>query len=434
MNTCCSSNTSDKECVRKSDGKVFELPRRFSKKRCKKGIKGFTMRSSCAPYKDCLTKKVKRKKVKQKKVKRSKGGELTYKKNMLGKDIKVCSKNPMTGFYRDGYCMTGSDDSGTHTVCAKMDKNFLDYTAKKGNDLSSVVKPGDNWCLCEYRWQEAFKDGYAPEVIQNATNMRTNDVIRKQIKTQSKPVFKVAYFAGGCFWGLQKSFNGILGIEETTVGYMNPNSSKKGKPVTYEYVSTGKTGYAETVKVKYDSTVLPFDELVELFFSFHDPTTLNIQGNDVGTQYRSIAFYSNKSEKNVIDKFIKNSDKNIVTEVKKKTTFHVAEDYHQNYLQKYTGGVNRLPQLRQIDKSKKEHIYKLSDPHKKRVLAIDEGIRDEMRKGISRRDAALSKKKRFNVLRLYRKNNDPKGCKRLTQDMKYMDKKYDTGQTNNICK
>jgi len=572
MKTCCSSNTSDKVCVRKSDGKVFELPRRFSKKRCKQGIKGFTMRSSCGPYKDCLNKTDKRKKIKRKKVKRSKGGELTYKKNMLGKKIKVCSKNPMTGFYRDGYCMTGSDDSGTHTVCAKMDKKFLDYTANKGNDLSSVVEPGDKWCLCEYRWQEAFKDGVAPEVVQNATNMRTKDVIRKQIKShnknKTKPVFKEAYFAGGCFWGLQKTFNGIEGIEETTVGYMDPNSSKKGKTVTYEYVSTGKSGYAETVKVKYNSTILSFDELVELFFSFHDPTTLNRQGNDVGTQYRSIAFYSNKSEKYIVNNFIKNSDKNIVTEVKKKTTFHVAEDYHQNYLQKkvcdnpntenlevfhsickgnttlaepkfsgeyvkkpYVNGkingiyvcpccsnklysskdafnsnsgwpafsntidkkglseskhisfneltkeltckgcglhlghrtikdkkihdcINStcihfiagkrgggkktekrpLPQLREIDKSKKEHIYKLADPHKKRVLAIDEGIRDEMRKGVSRRQAALSKKKRFNVLRLYRKNNDPKGCKRLTQDMKYMDKKYDTDQTNNICK
>ena len=291
MKSCCSSNSYDKRCIRKSDGKVFELPRRFSKKRCKQSIKGFTMRSSCAPYKDCLTKKGKRKKVKQKKDKRKKdkrlkGGQLTFKKNMLGKKIKVCSKNPMTGFYRDGYCMTGLDDSGTHTVCAKMDKKFLDYTAKKGNDLSSVVEPRDKWCLCEYRWQEAFKDGVAPEVVQNATNMRTKDVIRKQIIEHSK--------------------------------------DRKSK--------------------------------------------------------------------------------------------------------------RSLPKLRQIDKSKKEHIYKLSDPHKKRILAIDEGIRDEMRKGVSRRQAALSKKKRFNVLRLYRKNNDPKGCKRLTQDMKYMDKKYDTGQTNNICK
>ena len=291
MKTCCSSNTSDKECVRKSDGKVFELPRRFTKKRCKKGIKGFTMRSSCSPYKDCLNKTDKRKKVKHKKDKRSKdkrskGGELTYKKNMLGNDLKICSKIPMTGFYRDGYCMTGLDDSGTHSVCAKMDKKFLDYTAKKGNDLSSVVEPGDKWCLCEYRWQEAFKDGFAPEVVQNATNMRTKDVIRKQI-----------------------------------IEYSKNRKSKRS-----------------------------------------------------------------------------------------------------------------LPKLRQIDKSKKDHIYKLSDPHKKRILAIDEGIRDEMRKGVSRHQAALSKKKRFNVLRLYRKNKDPKGCKRLTQDMKYMDKKYDTGQTNNICK
>ena len=360
MKKCCSSKTSDKECVRKSDGKVFELPRRFTKKRCKKGIKGFTMRSSCAPYKDCLTKKVKRQKDKRQKDKRqkdkrqkvtrliTKGGQLTFKKNMLGKDIKVCSKNPRTGFYRDGYCMTGPDDSGTHTICAKMDENFLEYTKGKGNDLSSVVEPGDKWCLCEYRWQEAFKDGVGPKVIQDATNMRTKDVIRKQIKSQNKkktkgrtkkqtktkPVFKTAYFAGGCFWGLQKAFNDVPGVNETTVGYMDSKRSKHNKSITYEYVSTGKTGYAETVKVKYNSTVLPFDELVELFFSFHDPTTLNRQGNDVGTQYRSIAFYSNKSEKSVLDKFIKNSDKNIVTEVKKKTTFHVAEDYHQNYLQK----------------------------------------------------------------------------------------------------
>jgi peptide methionine sulfoxide reductase msrA/msrB len=584
MKKCCSSKTSDKECVRKSDGKVFELPRRFTKKRCKKRINGFTMRSSCAPYKDCLTKKVKRQKVKRL---NTKGGELPYKKNILGEQIKVCSKKPMTGFYRDGYCMTGPDDSGTHTVCAKMDKKFLDYTKNKGNDLSSVVESGDKWCLCEYRWQEAFQDGVGPKVKQDATNMRTKDVIRKQIKTQTKtktqtkarPVFKVAYFAGGCFWGLQKSFNDVLGVNETTVGYMDSKRSKHNKSITYEYVSTGKTGYTETVKVKYNSTVLPFVELVELFFSFHDPTTLNRQGNDVGTQYRSIAFYSNKSEKSVIDKFIKNSDKKFVTEVKKKTTFRVAEDYHQNYLQKkecvnpntenlevfhsickgnttlaepqfsgkyvkkpyvdgqidgiyvcpccsnhlysskdafdsnsgwpafsntidkkglseskhiifneeskelnckacglhlghrtiegkkihdcinstcihFIAGKNKdggsrggsksrnvkktekrlLPQLREIDKSKKEHVYKLSDPHKKRVLAIDEGIRDEMRKGVSRRDAVLSKKKRFNILRLYRKNNDPNGCKRLTQDMKYMDKKYETGQTNNICK
>ena len=93
----------------------------------------------------------------------------------------------------------------------------------------------------------------------------------------------------------------------------------------------------------------------------------------------------------------------------------------------------QLPQLRAIDKSTKKHIYKLRDPQKKRILAMEEGIRCEMRKGKTRRDAALSKKKRFNVLRLYRKNNDPDGCRRLTQDMKYLDTHYDTGVTRNIC-
>ena len=170
MKTCCQSTTKDKQCVRKSDGKQFKLPRRFTKKRCKQGVKGFTMRSSCAPYNDCLKGGAKRK--------------LTYKKNILGKKIKKCSTKPMTGFYRDGYCMTGAEDLGTHTVCAKMDQRFLDYTAGKGNDLSGVVKSGDKWCLCEYRWLQAHKDGKAPKVIKSATNARTDSKITKQIKKQ----------------------------------------------------------------------------------------------------------------------------------------------------------------------------------------------------------------------------------------------------------
>ena len=88
----------------------------------------------------------------------------------------------MTGFYRNGYCMTGTQDLGTHTVCATMDKDFLEYTKNKDNDLSSVVKPGENWCLCEYRWNQAFKDGKAPHVVKEATNMRTKNDIIKNIK------------------------------------------------------------------------------------------------------------------------------------------------------------------------------------------------------------------------------------------------------------
>ena len=80
--------------------------------------------------------------------------------------------------------MTGPEDKGTHTVCALMDKKFLEYTKSKGNNLYYVVKPGDKWCLCENRWNEAYLDNVAPKVIQSATNMRTKNKIIKKIKTK----------------------------------------------------------------------------------------------------------------------------------------------------------------------------------------------------------------------------------------------------------
>lgn len=335
MKSCCRSGKKDKQCIRKSDGKIFKLPRKFSKKRCQKDIKGFTARSSCAAFADCLKKRTKR------------GGSrrLTYKKNILGKSLKKCSVEPMTGFHRNGYCMTGSEDLGTHTVCAKMDKRFLDFTAKQGNDLSSVVKPGDSWCLCENRWLESYKQGYAPKVIKSATNMRTEEIIRKLINKQKggNPQSKTAYFAGGCFWGLESKFKRVSGVLDTEVGYMGGKGGKGGKSskgkytkkkVTYEQVCSGKTGHTETVKVVYDPKKISFNQLVELFFSFHDPTTRNKQGPDIGTQYRSIAFYSTKQEQDIIKQYIQQSPKHIVTEVKKKTTFHKAEEYHQNYNEK----------------------------------------------------------------------------------------------------
>ena len=257
------------------------------------------------------------------------GSRKTIKKNMLGKSIKICSKKPMTGFYRDGYCMTGPADKGTHSVCATMNRDFLDYTANKGNDLSSVVKPGDKWCLCEYRWQEAFKDGNAPKVDMKATNMRTKQSIRKQIKTQSIKRTKTAYFSGGCFWGLESKFKKLNGVLDTDVGFMG--SKKKA---TYKEVSSGHTGHAETIKIVYNNTIISFNTLVDKFFIFHDPTTLNKQGNDIGKQYRSIAFYSNKKEKKIIDSYIQKSPKSIVTEVKKTMPFYKADEIHQDYNEK----------------------------------------------------------------------------------------------------
>jgi uncharacterized protein (DUF2237 family) len=101
--------------------------------------------------------------------------------NILDEPLQICGKTPMTGYYRDGYCKTGSSDKGTHTVCSEVDDQFLEFTKSKGNDLS-FLKSGDKWCLCANRWKEAYDEDVAPDVIKNATNKKTLDVIGDIIK------------------------------------------------------------------------------------------------------------------------------------------------------------------------------------------------------------------------------------------------------------
>ena len=165
MLDCCDSKNTSKACIRKHDEKIFKLPRKFTKKRCLEGIKGFTMRSSCAPFKHC------------------KSGGSKY-KNILNDTLKVCSNNPITGYTRNGYCVTDKRDRGNHLVCAKMDKRFLDFTASKGNNLRNVVKEGDNWCLCQERWLESYNHFKQPKVIESATNQKTRKNIRNIILKQ----------------------------------------------------------------------------------------------------------------------------------------------------------------------------------------------------------------------------------------------------------
>ena len=116
--------------------------------------------------------------------------------NVFGQPLELCCDNPKTGFYRDGFCNTGSIDLGTHVVCAEMTKEFLDYTKSKGNDLSTPnpiydfpgLKPGDSWCLCALRWKEAYEAGVAPNVKLEATHdkaleyLTMNQLIEKAIK------------------------------------------------------------------------------------------------------------------------------------------------------------------------------------------------------------------------------------------------------------
>jgi peptide-methionine (S)-S-oxide reductase len=146
-----------------------------------------------------------------------------------------------------------------------------------------------------------------------------------------------ATFGAGCFWGVQKEFNKIEGITNTTVGYMGGNL----KNPTYEDVCTNKTGHVEVVQIEFDPKIVSYEKLLDVFWKIHDPTQLNRQGPDVGTQYRSIIFYHNEEQKILAEKSKKKLQKSnkfkkpIATEIKPSEIFYKAEEYHQNYLEKH---------------------------------------------------------------------------------------------------
>lgn len=219
--------------------------------------------------------------------------------NIDGTKLEICSLNPLTGYTRSGKCEHENTDFGNHYVCAKMDKNFLDYTKSKGNDLSSVVKAGENWCLCQNRWMQAYEDKKEPYVLTQSTNNKTRGEVKKAIRESVKK-FK---------------------------------RSKKKK-------------------------------------------TLKQKG----------------------------------------------------------GSKKLLPPLKPIDYSDKKHRYRLKYSAKKRRLALDEGVSTESKKKqITKRKAAISKKGRLNILRIYRRNKHVKDCQKITKDMKYLNRKYKLGSTKNIC-
>ncbi len=143
----------------------------------------------------------------------------------------------------------------------------------------------------------------------------------------------MATFAGGCFWCTEEAAEKLRGVEDVISGYTGGST----KNPTYEQISTGLTGHAEAVQIYYDSTVITYETLLEAFFAAHDPTTLNRQGPDVGTQYRSAIFYKTPQEKAQIDAYIKKLNANrvfqgpIVTQVAALTEFYPAEAEHQDF-------------------------------------------------------------------------------------------------------
>jgi len=145
--------------------------------------------------------------------------------------------------------------------------------------------------------------------------------------------FEVATLGSGCFWCTEAFFLRVKGIESVVSGY----SGGKVKNPTYREVCSGLTGHAEVIQVKFDPALISYSEVLEIFWNTHDPTTLNKQGADEGTQYRSVVFYHSDSQKQTAEDYKKQLDKSgvyknpIVTEISPFTVFYPAEDYHQNY-------------------------------------------------------------------------------------------------------
>jgi peptide-methionine (S)-S-oxide reductase len=176
-------------------------------------------------------------------------------------------------------------------------------------------------------------------------------------KAAKKSNFETITLAGGCYWCVEAVYENLNGVKSAVSGFAGGKISNP----SYEDVSTGRTGFAEVVQITYDKNSTSLDEIFKVFFSVHDPTTLNRQGADVGTQYRSAIFYKNQEQKMAAQKIInalkkaKVYDSPIVTTLEPLTKFYKAEDYHQNY---YANNKNQ-PYCQMVIQPKMEKFEKL---------------------------------------------------------------------------
>ena len=157
--------------------------------------------------------------------------------------------------------------------------------------------------------------------------------IQNELYSQNNKKMEIATFGSGCFWCSEAIFEKLKGVESVESGY----SGGHDKNPTYTEVCKGTTGHAEVIQIKYNPDIITYKDLLEVFWQTHDPTTLNRQGADVGTQYRSVIFYHNQQQKQLAEEYKKKLDdagiynKPIVTEISEFSVFYKAEDYHQDY-------------------------------------------------------------------------------------------------------
>jgi len=185
---------------------------------------------------------------------------------------------------------------------------------------------------------------------------------KEPVRIKVKEGMEIATFAGGCFWCTEAVFLEIRGVEKVVSGYIGG----KTKNPTYKDICTGETGHAEAIQITYNPNEVAYEDLLEVFFGTHDPTTLNRQGADVGTQYRSEIFYHSEVQKTKAENYIqllekeKLYDKKIVTKVSSATEFYLAEEYHQNYYnQNSSQGYCQMVIAPKLEKLRKYYKSKL---------------------------------------------------------------------------
>jgi len=211
--------------------------------------------------------------------------------------------------------------------------------------------------------QSKVKSNENKEIVQDLSKEKVS------LSEEDLQEFETAYFASGCFWCVEAIFESVKGVKEAVSGY----SGGAEQNPTYEQVAYGRTGHAEAIEVYYNPKEVSFQELVQVFFGSHDPTTYNRQGPDSGAQYRSVAFYKNEAEEKIIRHYVKALedqqvyDSAIVTQIVAFEKFWKAEEYHQDFERKnpnqsYIRAIS-VPRLNRFKKNFPEYLKKGEDLH-----------------------------------------------------------------------